>query len=253
MKFLLLLIISLPVFGDVSLNDAYKREHAFLLAQKNSLLSLKAGLQSSLKERKARAQTDINQKQRELSGLMLKNQELTEEFKALEKMTKENSQMSGQLEKNAIKINENFSGLYAKLGMTPKPSENSDPVKRFEGLLDEAYYFVMTISGARWKSQAFLNESDQLVQGEVLFQGLFSARGKLDGKIYSLVPYNNEFLKVSGPFTGEEVHLFSPNFERSGLKAAKTWKESVADTLPGVVMILIMLCVLGLFILLARS
>lgn len=253
MKYLFLLLLTLPAFADVILNDAYRREKAYLEAQKESLLKLKAGLKNNLVDRKARAQKEIDSKQQELSALMLKNQELHEEFKAMEKMTKENSQMAGQLEKNAVKISESFGALYSKLGLTHKSNDILDPVKKFESILDEAFGLITQVSKSSWKSQAFLDESDHLVQGEVLFQGLFSAWGKINGKVYNLVPYNNEFLKVADAFGGNEVQLFTPNFERSGFKAAKTWKETVADAIPGIVMALIMMCVLGLFILLARA
>lgn len=253
MKYLFLLLLTLPAFADVTLNDAYRREKLFLEAQKESLLKLKGGLKNSLVERKARAQKEIDAKQQELSALMLKNQELHEEFKALEKMTKENSQMSGQLEKNAVKISETFGALYSKLGLTQPKSDIQEPVKKFESILDEAFVLITHVSAPKWRSQAFLDENDHLVQGEVLFNGLFSAYGKLNGKTYSLVPYNNEFLKVAEAFGGKEIQMFTPNFERSGFKAAKSWKETTADAVPGIVMAMIMICVLGLFILLARA
>jgi hypothetical protein len=253
MKTFLLLFFTLSALGDVSLDDAYKRERAFLSAQKEALRKMKGSLTTQHTQRKARAQGEITQKERELSILMLKNQELHEEYKAIEKGTKESSQMSGQLEKNALKISENLRGVKSKLGLSHEDSTELDPVKKFEGILSDSKGLIDYLSQERWAPGAFLNEEDHLVQGEVLFYGLFASWGKINGKIYSLVPYNNEFLKVASVFEGKEVYIFAPNFERTGFRAAKSWKESVADALPGVVMIAIMLCVLGLFILLARS
>jgi hypothetical protein len=253
MKTFLLLFFTLSVFADVSLDDAYKRERAFLGAQKEALIKMKGSLLAQHTQRKNRAQSEISTKERELSVLMMKNQELHEEFKAIEKATKESSQMSGQLEKNALKISETLRGIKAKLGLTHEETIELDPVKKFEGILSESKKIITYLSQDRWASQAFLNEEDHLVQGEVLFYGLFAAWGKIDGKIYSLVPYNNEFLKVANSFDGKETYIFSSNFERTGFRAAKSWKETLADAIPGVVMIVIMLCVLGLFILLARA
>lgn len=253
MKTLLLLFFTLSALADVSLDDAYKRERAFLSAQKEALTKMKGSLLSHHTQRKNRAQIEITTKERELSALMIKNQELHEEYKSIEKSIKESSQMSGQLEKNALKISETLRGIKAKLGLTYEDSTELDPVKKFEWILTDSKKVISYLSEERWAPQAFLNEEDQLVQGEVLFYGLFAAWGKIDGKIYSLVPYNNEFLKVANSFGGKEAYLFSPNFERTGFRAAKSWKETLADAVPGVVMIVIMLCVLGLFILLARA
>lgn len=253
MKFFLLLLFSLPIFADITLDDAYRREKAFLTVQRESLLNMKSVLNASLLQRKAKAEKDIEKKQNELSALMLKNQELREEYKSLEKITKESSQMSGQLEKNAIKINETIGSIKAKLGLTHETSTELDPIKRFEGVLNDAFGLIGNITSEKWRPHAFLDENDHLVQGEVIFRGLFSAWGKHAGKVFSLVPYNNEFLKVAHTFGGKESYLFSPNFERTGFKAAKSWKESVADAVPGLVMLMIMMCVLGLFILLARA
>lgn len=253
MKYLILFILSFSAFADINLDDAYKREKTYLTAQRDSLLKMKASLKSLQDQRKAKAEKDIQLKQSELSSLMLKNQELHEEFKAIEKSTKESSQMVGQLEKNALKISENLSHLRAKLGLTSEQSTELDPVKRFEEILTDAFYLIENVSSEEWRSHAFLDENDHLVQGEVLFQGLFSAWGRQGNKLFSLVPYNNEFLKVASVAVKGETYLFSPNFERTGLKAAKSWKESVADAIPGIVMMMIMIAVLGLFIMLARS
>lgn len=253
MKYILLLILSFSAFADINLDDAYKREKTYLLAQKNGLLKMRASLKALQEQRKGKAQRDIQNKQNELSSLMLKNQELHEEYKAIEKSTKESSQMVGQLEKNALKISENLSHLKAKLGLTSEQSTELDPVKRFEEILSDAFILIRNVSSEEWRPHAFLDENDHLIQGEVLFQGLFSAWGRQGDKLFSLVPYNNEFLKVASVALKGETYLFSPSFERTGLKAAKSWKESVADAIPGIVMMMIMIAVLGLFIMLARS
>ncbi len=253
MNYLILLFLSVPLFADVSLDEAYRREKTYLQSQKDSLVKLKSGLVANFKSRKARAQKEIDTKQKELSAILLKNQEIQEEFKAIDKMTKESVQITGQLEKNSLKISEMFGAIKVKMGLVHAPSKELDPVKQFESVLNDGYALMNVISGENWHPQAFLDENDQLVQGEILFNGLFSAWGRVNEKVYSLVPYNNEFLKVSNAFTGQEIYLFSPNFERTAFKAARTWKESIADSLPGLVMMMIMICVLGLFILLARA
>ncbi len=255
MKFLfsIFLLISFNAKAELNINEAYQREKSYLLAQKEALLKMKSSLVNSQNLRKSKAELDIVKKQNELSAFILKNQELHEEFKVVEKSTKESAQLAGQLEKNGLKITDSLNAIKTKLGLPQTQHAEMDSVKRFENILEDVFGLIGNMSNQSWRPHAFLDENDHLVQGEVLFNGLFSAFGKTSGKIYHLVPYNNEFLKASGTFSGNEVHLFSPNFERTGFKTAKTWKESVADALPGVIMVMIMICVLGLFIMLARS
>ncbi|MGE3609551.1 MAG: hypothetical protein AB7I27_08190 [Bacteriovoracaceae bacterium] len=253
MKFILLMIFSASAWADISLDEAYIREKSFLVAQKEALMKMKVDLNHSFSVRKGRAEKDIEIKQSELTDIMLKNQELQEEYKVLDKMTKESSQMNGQLEKNALKIQESFGLMRSKLGLIQKTSTENDAVNRFQEILEEGLNLIGTVSSHQWKSHAFLDENEHLVQGEVLFDGIFGAWGRLNGRVFSLVPYNNEFLKISSEFSGNEEFLFSPNFEKTSFKTHKSWKETVADAIPGIVMMLIMVCVLGLFILLARA
>jgi hypothetical protein len=253
MKFLIILLFSFSAFADVSLEEAYRREKAFLAAQKESLLKMKATMSASLLARKNRAQADINAKQAELSQLGLRNQELHEEYKAIEKMTKESFQMSGQLDKNYLKINENLQVVRAKLGLPQTKITESDTVKKFESILKETMNVIGVLGGGSWRSHAFLDENEHLIQGEVYFQGLFAAWGKYGDKIFALAPYNNEFLKVVSSVSDGETYLFTPDFAKSNFKASKTWKEAIADAIPGIVMLIIMAAVLGLFILLARA
>ena len=253
MKIIFLMFFSFAAWSDVTLEEAYKREKSFLTAQKESLIRMKINMATSLKQRKALAEKEISTKEADLSRLMLKNQELHEDYKALEKITKESSQMRGQLEKNQLKIQDNLTQIRAKLGVAHAASNETDVIKKFDGTLEETLGLIQMISSEKWRAHAFLDENDHLVQGEVLFQGLFSAWGKQGSKIFALAPYNNEFLKVMNKAAVNEVYLFTPDFERTGLKIAKSWKETVADGIPGVVMAFIMMAVLGLFILLARA
>ena len=253
MKFVLLCLLSFSAIADVALDEAYKREKLFLSAQKEALIKMKSSLTQSQLQRKSQAEKDIAKKQTVLSQLQLKNQELHEEFKALEKITKESSQMAGQLEKNHLRINENLLNVKAKLGLPEVTSAETDIIKKFEGTLEDVLGVISVLGSGSWRSHAFLDENDHLVKGEVLFQGLFSAWGKHGDKLYSLTPYNREFLKVASTSNGKEMYIFTPDFERAGLKVAKSWKESVADAVPAVVMMFIMVAVLGLFILLARA
>lgn len=253
MRLFILLFLSFNAFADITLDDAYRREKTFLTAQKESLIKMRSAMNLSLAQRKTRAQKDILIKQNDLSKLILKNQGLEEEYRSIEKMTKESTQISGQLEKNQLKIHENLLAIRTKLGIGHTPTLETDVIKKFEKTLTEAYELIQVLASEKWRAQAFLDKDDHLVQGEILFQGLFSAYGRLGSEIFLLAPYNNEFLKVLSPASGDNIYMFTPNFEKTNLMAAKSWKESIADSIPGVAMGIIMLAILALFILLARA
>lgn len=255
MKWILLLFIFSmnQVLLAQSVDEAYKKEKAFLVAQKEALVQMKMSLKSSFNQRKNKAETDIAQKQAELSKVQLRNQELVEEYKAIEKITKESNQMAGQLEKQTLKMGEVLSATNAKLGLTYIESKNLETVKKFEDNLNETLNVITAMSKEGWRKHAFLDEKEQLVTGEVLFNGLFSAWGKINSKIVSLAPYNKDFLKAIPRTSENDIYIFTPDFQKVSIVAAKTWKESIADAIPGVVMAAIMLCVFGLFIMLAKA
>ncbi len=250
---LILLFISMNSVFSQTIDDAYKRERGYLRAQKEALLLMKSRIHTSYLKSKLLAEKEIAVKQAELSKLELSNQTLIEEFKALEKITKESSQISSQIEKQNLKISENLNALSSKLGVEFIESSERDAVLKMEYNLDESLKVIEKMTDENWRKHAFINEDNQLVSGEVLFNGLFSAWGKVNSRIVSLAPYNKDFLKVIPNTSEKMVYLFTPDFNKVNIIVNKTWKESVADAVPGVVMALIMLTVFGLFIMLARS
>lgn len=250
---LLVLFISVDTVFSQSIEDAYKRERGYLRAQKEALLLMKARIHTSYLKNKVVAEKEIGIKQAELSKLELSNQALIEEFKALEKITKESTQISSQIEKQNLKIAENLTVLSSKLGFIFTESAERDAVAKMEYNLDESYKIIEKLTDENWRKHAFINEENQLVAGEVLFNGLYSAWGKINSKIFSLAPYNKDFLKVIPNTDEKSVYFFTSDFNKVNVIVNKTWKESVADAVPGVVMAVIMLTVFGLFIMLARS
>jgi hypothetical protein len=103
------------------------------------------------------------------------------------------------------------------------------------------------------RSHAFINESGKLVSGEVLSLGLFGAFGFQGKEKFLLAPHNESWLEVSENPAQDQILLFDPSFQRSGLKTHSGWKERAADAAPALIMVLIMLTVLFLFVALARA
>ncbi len=233
--------------------EAFLRELAYLQAQKESLIKLKQSLVSSKLERIAKASTNIKKNETELAKIQLNNQVLLEEFKSIEKVTKDSNQVGAQLDKNSLKINELLSDINPKLGLNYKEVISVDSVLKFEQNLDHVLNLLENISQLKWREHAFINTDDQLVKGEVLFIGLHSAWGKFNNRIYPLAPYNKDFLKVISSASEKDVYLFSSDFQKVNMISIKTWKEKVADVVPGIVMALIMLAVFSLFIMLAKA
>ena len=256
MKKLTLIIIAIIFSGNLysqSLDDAYKREKGYLRSQKEALMLLKAQLHTNFLKNKKMAELEIQKKQSELSQLNLQNQTLIEEFKSLEKISKESVQVVSQLEKQNLKIAENLSSVSAKLGIIYSDNQIRDHVQKFEKNLDEVLVLIDLLSHSEWKQHAFLNEENQLIAGEVKFNGLYSAWGKIGDKVIALAPYNKDYLREIPKTSQEDIYIFTPDFSKVSILSSKTWKESVADAIPALVLSLIMLTVFSLFIMLARA
>lgn len=257
MRYLLVVFfLTSLAYGDTLVDQAYQRELIFLKAQKESLLKLKNDLASYSLRQKQKAKVDIETKQIVLSKTQQDIQTLQEEMKEIDKNVKEGSQSQVQLEKNYLKMRDILSPIEAKLGLASPTNEDTNPITRFETGLNTAMTVVEQLSNEKWKNQAFLDQNDHLVRGQVFNVGLFAAWAKVGNEIYPLEPYNQDFLKMSPKSSGlDEIsaYLFNPSFERSQIKTYKTWKESTADAIPGIVMGIIMMTVLTLFILLARA
>lgn len=255
MKFSILIYLIFHVFSlqAQSVDDAYKREKGYLRSQKESLLLLRSQMHTMFLKHKLAAEKDILKLQKELSTIELKNQEMIEELKAVEKITKESSQLGSQIEKQNLKIDETLTQVESKLGISRQSLLENDPVLKLEKNLELALSVVNELSKNDWRQHAFLNENDELVSGQIKFNGLYSAYGRIGDKIYNLAPYNKDFLKIVPHSNENMMYIFTPDFNKVNILAAKTWKESVADKTPAIVMVLIMLTVFGLFIMLARS
>lgn len=253
----IILVLCTLVFTHLSFaesaEEAFSRELQYLQLQKESLLKLKKDIISSKNQRIVKAKTAIATTENELAKIQLSNQELVEEYKALEKITKDSSQLSSQLDKNSLKINELLTDVSPKLGLQHTEFISNDSVSKFEKNLEQFFVILENMSKYEWREHAFINEKDELVKGEVLFIGLHSAWGKYNNKIYPMAPYNKDFLKVITNASDNDLYIFSPDFQKVNILSAKTWKESVADSVPGVVMTLIMIAVFGLFIMLAKA
>lgn len=195
----------------------------------------------------------MKNKESKFSNLQLSNGLLVEEFKTLEKLTKESSELKGQIEKIANKSASSIDEIVVRLGLNNLEDKSVDPITLLQGNFNKILNILNTFSESKWRGHAFLNEKEELVQGEVRFNGLASAWGKYNGKVYSLVPFNKDYLKVVPETNSSSLYLFSPDFSKVKLITTKSWKESFADMVPGFVMFLIMISVLSLFVMLARS
>jgi hypothetical protein len=264
MRYFILLVSILNIsqswaIDEGALQKSYERELNFLIEQKKSLIETKAQLQNKLKIQKNTATSELLTKKNLLLQLQQKNQLAQDELSKLEKYNKEGLNALTQLEKITFKIYQSTSDISKRLGYPENfislPDHKTSPISTIEKQLAQTLEVLEDLVTPKWKNHAFLDAEDHLQKGDVLFYGLFSAQGKIGDKIYMLSPYNQHWLKVLSPKSTNEgqFYFFDTQFQKNTVKIIKGWKESVADLIPGIVMTLIMITVLGLFINLAKS
>ncbi len=259
-KFFLLLLMVLAHQASASnpAQEAYDRELQFLREQKRALENLKASIRAEGARRRKEAEADIQAKNRALSEMNLRNQADQEALGRLEKILKDAAGATPQLEKNALRMEELFRDVRGKVSLpmaAPRP-EGLDAVGVFRLRLDEGLQLLTALNEPTLRDHAFLDAEERLVKGQVLSLGLFGAYGVREGKVFLLAPYDRQWLQVTEKVPADKVSellLFDPSFQRAGLKTHAGWKERAADLAPGMVMLLIMLTVVGLFVALART
>ncbi len=233
--------------AESSVDEAYKRELQFLQSQVKSFRDLQNKLKQSFAEREKKGKESILLRAEEITKLQQDVQLLQEEVKWHEKMTKDLGQSQNQMEKSFAKFQERLTSTSIKLGVSLGGTKEAPLELKVLETLPRALKVLTTLQQDSWRPHAFLNENNQLVTGEVRFIGLTSALGKIDGKNYLLSPYNQDYLKVLRPQGKSEIYLFTPDFTKQKILAPKTWKETLADYFPGLVMLIILVAVLGLF------
>jgi hypothetical protein len=264
MRYIILLLLFINTsltwaLDENLLQKSYERELNFLLEQKKSLIETKSQLQSKLKSQKSNATSELLTKKTMLLQIQQKNQQAQDELSKLEKYNKEGLNALTQLEKTTFKIYQSTSDISKRLGYSENfislPDHKTSPIITIENQLAQTLELLDALVTPKWKSHAFLDSEDHLQSGDVLFYGLFSAQGKIGDKVFMLAPYNQHWLKVLAPKNSNQgqFYLFDAQFQKNTIKVIKGWKESLADIIPGLVMALIMITVLGLFINLARS
>jgi hypothetical protein len=264
MKILIFIISFLSIaqlwaIDENVLQKSYERELNFLLEQKKSLIETKHQLQKKLISQKNIATSELLAKKTILLQLGQKNQVAQDELNKLEKYNKEGLNALTQLEKTTFKIFQSTSDVSKRLGYAENfislPDHQTSPILTIEKQLFQTLQLLEDLVTPKWKNHAFLDSEDHLQKGDVLFYGPFSAQGKIGDKIYMLTPYNQHWLKVLAPTNLDEgkFYLFDTQFQKNTIKVIKSWKETIADLIPGIVMGLIMITVLGLFINLAKS
>jgi len=240
-------------FAD-TVAEAYKREAEFLRKQRDSLVKLKGQLQNAHLDRVRQAEAELARLGAELSKLNVANLADAETNQRLEKLVKDAASGGVQLEKNLHRMQEQFRALREKAPFTKRAAlKDQSGVEAFRFQLEEGISILKELGQPRVVEHAFLDEDGKLVQGKILLLGLFGAFGQNSGETFHLAPYNGQWLKAQEKIAAGQLLLFDPAFQPGPLKTHAGWRERVADSVPAIVMLIIMLAVVALFVALARA
>ncbi len=259
----LLLGLNQKAMAQDALAKGVQREIQFLTAQKASLLGMKQEINRSTLRRRDEALRELKVLREELIKVSKAVQEEQGQLALAEKSGREGVAAKGQLEKISFKIHEATADITKRMGLgddfVPAPRSNGPEAAEFVKVqLSKTLELLGHLSTPAWRKHAFMDEEDRIVEGDVLFYGPFAAHGMREGKEIILAPYDKHWFKSMGPSSHEDalstLYIFDPVASDQGkIKAARSWREGVADSVPAVVMVAIMLAVLILFIGLARA
>jgi biopolymer transport protein ExbB len=173
---------------------AFEREFAYVHSEKRALEEQLIGLEQKKKERLKNEEAEILSLEKEYTSQKKYHEALKEQFVELEKQfsTQEDVQRSffhmlSQAEQN--------------LG---QKSEKTNPIERFESLLDAQRAVIKDGRTAQQRSGEIYREDGSKVTGSILQLGGIAAFGQIDGEYASLIPLGDEKLQFV-PEIGQEM------------------------------------------------
>lgn len=178
-----------------TLEQAYKREFAFLAAEKNSLSSRLAELEKSGAERIAAAQAEIDQLQGQVLGTALQAEHLSESLMDAEReaeVAAEHADVVGSLLTQA-------SATLEKGNLSLPKAEGGDRAAQIAQLrfaFDKALPLLSTFGSVRKQPGTFFDDSGKRVEGTIVHVGQVAAYGVDDQASGVLAPAGGDRLKI---------------------------------------------------------
>lgn len=178
-----------------TLEQAYKREFAFLAAEKNALQARVAEVETSGRDRVAAAQAEIDQLQGQVLALSMQGERLSESLLDAERdaeVAAEHSdvigsmltQASATLEKGGIQL------------PTVKENDRAGQVKQLRFAFEKALPLLSEYSSVRKTAGTFFDEKGKRVEGTIVQLGQVAAYGVHDQASGILAPAGGDRLKL---------------------------------------------------------
>lgn len=249
----------LTAFAD-ELDQSFQQEYVYLTSQKEALTRQKAQMETSFTERVRKAKNQVNEMQRQLTQLTAQNDERHEELMLLEKQKKELQKRGTSLESTYKKASESLADFKKQLRFESTKEKDKAAViipdklsvSDLSPFFKEADELLQSAAGAETFTGYYLDEKDELKQGEVTRLGRVAAFLNQDGNRILLGPSGTGSLKTLEPASGQQAFVFDNLAEAARIQKSATFVERLADAGPIIFLGLMLMMVAGLFVVLVR-
>ncbi len=178
---------SVPVAEPVrvSVEDAYRREHAFLQAQKRELQTSLARTQGDFERSRSELERELSQLESRLLGARAAADQIAQQVVQAEEQTISNEENTGLLAATYEQAGSTLAGLGVDL--SARGDQHSDDV-RLEQLFTAGVQTLGRLSGLRREPGVFFLADGAEVQGQILHYGNVAAFGLSDQGSGALAP-----------------------------------------------------------------
>lgn len=243
-----------------NLDQSFQQEYVYLTSQKEALQRQKAQMEASFAERLRKSKAQVGEMQRQLTQLTATNDERHEELLLLEKQKKELLKRGHSLESTFKKASETLAEFKRQLRFENTKDKEKPNVVIPETLAVSDLSPIFAEANTLLRSSArvevfqgyYLDQKDELKQGEVLRLGRVAAFLNQSGEKVLLGPSGTGLLKTLEPAQGGQAYVFENMAETARIQKAATFVEHLADASPIIFLSLMLMMVAGLFVVLVR-
>lgn len=201
---------SAPKQETVSLETAYKREHAFLEAQKRELAERLKGYQSSANREEQVLNSKINALERSSVERSTKIDQLTAQLTEIERKEAAVSERSDALETTYLQAEATLKNHGIEMPAAMKEAKGNDQVK-IDFVFKQALSLLQNLGAIQTKSGNFFLENGKQTQGTLIHLGNIAAYGVSSEGGGSLVPAGGGDFKVWKGSGAESAAALSKN------------------------------------------
>lgn len=269
-----IIFASLALANESEIQQAFQKEYAFLVAQKESLVKQKRQLEESTSRSQAELEAKLRIGERELAAAQSENERLFEEVQTLERKKREEQGRESALLSLWKRADRNVKEAAHALSFRPEKLEieASAPEKLvlpdIARLGKEAVTLLQRSASTEEFVGTYLTEDNRLREGTIVRLGRVAAVAIGDSGVKMLGPDGEgrlkvldlepgsavlEFLKgASQPSLLVPVYLFQNLQDRASIRRPGGFTESIADAFPVIFLAALFAMVGWLFYQLAR-